>query len=95
MTASQTQIQNCAVRLSKIPLQGNMQEDINNILGYVDTLQEVDTDGVEPTYSVIDTPAYLHEDIRSNATAATPDELLDCSPQKVAWHQIVIPNIMQ
>ena len=37
--------------------------ELNNILGWVDQLAEVDTDGVEPLTAVIDQKLRLREDI--------------------------------
>ncbi len=96
MTASQTQIENCAKKLSKIPLpnNGRLEKDIEGILGYIEKLDEVDTTGVTPTFSVIHSRAPLRADELKNPTQATPAELLNCSAQKVAGDQIILPNIM-
>ena len=37
--------------------------EFNNILGWVEQLGEVDTDGVEPLASVIDVPLRLRDDV--------------------------------
>ena len=43
-----------------------MQTDLTQILGYVEQLQGVDTDGVEPTYQA-----------HSLETVTRPDEIID------------------
>ncbi len=73
----------------------SLEQEIEQILQYVEMLDAVDTSGVEPTYSVIDATARLHEDVLENPTGTTPEELLACSNQKVAGRQIVLPNIMK
>ncbi len=96
MTISQDQLKKTAENLSKIPLDNpKMTEEIEKIIQNMGILQEVDTHWVMPTFSVVDAHAVLREDRQTPVTQAHPDELLDCSPQKVAGHQIIIPNIMQ
>lgn len=95
MSISQDELQKIAEKLSKIPgdneaLLGN----INDILSYMDLLEEVDTDGVTPTVSVVEENAYLREDV-IKSDKASPKELLDSTKQKVVADQIVLPNIMK
>ena len=53
--------------------------ELNNILGWVDQLAEVDTDGVEPLTAVIDLKLRLREDVvndgnvRDKVLANAPD----------------------
>lgn len=42
---------------------GNLTEDLNKILSYVDQLNEVDVEGVEPLVSVIEKDTVLREDV--------------------------------
>lgn len=37
--------------------------ELNNIVGWVEQLAEVDTDGVEPMTSVVDIPTPMREDV--------------------------------
>jgi len=95
MTITQDQIQNTAQKLSKIPgsnekLVGNIQD----ILGYMKLLEEIDTTWVVGTVSVIDNVKPLRKDIQSEKTT-TPTDLLACSKQKVVGNQIILPNIMK
>ena len=51
--------------------------ELNNILGWVEQLGEVDTDGVEPLTAVIDQKLRLRDDVVTTATSATR-----CSPTR-------------
>jgi len=95
MSISQDDLQKIAKKLSKIPGDNpKLLQNITDILGYMDLLSEVDTDGVKPTISVVENNAHLRNDTREQAFS-TPDELLGCSEQKVVSNQIVLPNIMK
>lgn len=56
-----------------------MVPELNNILGWVEQLREVNTDGVEPLTAVIDQPLRLRDDavtdggIRGAVLANAPD----------------------
>lgn len=94
MTATQEQIQKIAKNLCKLPSEEvKLVNDVNEILKYVEMLNELDTTGVEPTVSVVKKENVLREDIVEQRHT-TPEELLKCSPQKVVGNQIVIGNIM-
>jgi len=60
----------------------------------MDLLQEVDTTGVMPTTSVVDTENRLRKDIL-NKESTMRDELLKCTSGKVVNHQITIQDIMK
>lgn len=61
----------------------NLSKDMNSILGYMETLNELDTSGVEPLEHVTEQPAILrkdeakdpvsHEDALKNAPDADSD----------------------
>lgn len=96
MSIGQEELQKIAEKLSKIPGDNSkLLGNISDILHYMDLLQEVDTTGVEPTVSVVQGNAYLREDNLEKPTWANPQELLDCSQQKVVANQVVLPNIMK
>ncbi len=40
-----------------------LKEDMNKILGYMETLNELDTTGVEPLNHVVEQPAILRKDV--------------------------------
>jgi len=96
MSISQDELQKIAEKLSKIPgdnekLLGN----INDILKYMDLLEEVDTTWVTPTVSVVENNSLLREDELVNKVGTNNRDLLDCSEQQVISNQIVLPNIMK
>jgi aspartyl-tRNA(Asn)/glutamyl-tRNA(Gln) amidotransferase subunit C len=66
--------------------------DITNILGYVEQLNELDTDGVEPTYQVTG----LENVWRSDEVAAQAiggDELLKLAPDATD-SQVKVPKVL-
>lgn len=70
---------------------GTYTKELTSILGYVDMLKEVDTNGVEPTVQVTGLSHTLREDtLRSSS--ASPDTLLSCSPLPLVQHQIQTPS---
>ncbi|MFA6523833.1 MAG: Asp-tRNA(Asn)/Glu-tRNA(Gln) amidotransferase subunit GatC [Candidatus Peribacteraceae bacterium] len=65
--------------------------ELSSILGYVDKLSEVNTEGVEPTAQITGLCNRSRaDDIRNDI--ATPDALLATSPLPIADHQIVTPS---
>ncbi len=95
MRLTQEQIKQISKNLSKIPFDNpKIEEDLNNILKYFDLLQEVNTDNIIPTYSVITKEQNLREDILEEKIISKK-ELLDCSKQQIIADQITINNIMK
>lgn len=95
MTITQDQIKKIAKNLCKLPAEEvKIINDIGEILNYVDLLNEVDTNWVEPTISVVKKDNVLRKDEQTQKQAS-PEELLACSPQKVIAEQIAIGNIMK
>jgi aspartyl-tRNA(Asn)/glutamyl-tRNA(Gln) amidotransferase subunit C len=95
MTLTQEQIEKLSQNLTKIKNDDpKLVADVNNIIGYIDLLNEVDTDGVEPTVSVVNQENTLRADVETQKETTTK-ELLDCSAQKVVANQIAVPNIMK
>ncbi|MCT4617296.1 MAG: Asp-tRNA(Asn)/Glu-tRNA(Gln) amidotransferase subunit GatC [Candidatus Gracilibacteria bacterium] len=92
MSITQEQIKNIA-NLSKLRLENEEQltQNINDILGYVEQLGEVDTTGVVGTVSVVPGKNRLRED---KVQKGNPKDLLECSGQRVIQNQIAIQNIM-
>ncbi len=94
MSVTQEQIKKIARNLCKLPSEEvKLIQDVNEILKYVEMLNEVDTTGVEPTVSVVKKKNELRDDTLKSHLS-TPEELLKCSPQKVISNQITIGNIM-
>ncbi len=95
MTITQDQIKKIAKNLCKLPAEEvKIINDIGEILNYVDLLNEVDTNWVEPTISVVKKDNVLRKDEQTQKQVS-PEELLACSPQKVIAEQIAIGNIMK
>lgn len=95
MSLTQEQIEKLSLNLSKIRLNtGKLGNNIQEILSYIDLLNELDTTWVEPTNSVIEKDNELREDsIWENKV--DPMDLLACSEQKVISRQVTISNIMK
>ncbi|MED5573782.1 MAG: Asp-tRNA(Asn)/Glu-tRNA(Gln) amidotransferase subunit GatC [Pseudomonadota bacterium] len=53
--------------------------ELNNILGWIEQLSEVDTDDVQPMTSVVETVAPLRPDVVTDGGA--PDQVLRNAPQ--------------
>ena len=69
-----------------------LTEDIKNILGYIEQLNELDTAGIEPTYQVTDLENISRADeIAKNDV--TREELLALAPEQ-AEDQIKVPKVL-
>ncbi len=95
MSLTQEQIKKIVSNLSKVSLKDEKKalKNMNKILGYMDLLQEVGTENVEPTISVINKKNILRKDFVENKNNAL--ELLKSSGQKIINNSIAIPNIMK
>lgn len=84
-------------RLSSLKLSDEEKEslrtDLSNILGYVDQLSEVNTDGVEPTYQVTNLKNVWREDEIGNDNV-TPEELIKLAGSNVNNNQIKVPKVL-
>ena len=82
MSVNESQVRHVA-KLARLALSdaeiGRMVPELNNILGWVEQLGEVDTDGVEPLTAVIDLKLRLRDDVvtdgdvRDKVLANAPD----------------------
>lgn len=83
-------------RLSNLQLTDDETEglraDLENILGYVQQLSELDTSGVEPTYQVTDLENVWREDVVDDY-GISRDELLALAPESEAG-QIKVPKVL-
>jgi aspartyl-tRNA(Asn)/glutamyl-tRNA(Gln) amidotransferase subunit C len=70
----------------------SMSKDLESILGYVAQLDELDTDGVEPTYQVIDLENVWRED-KVVPHVADKDSLLAIAPDTENG-QIKVPKVL-
>lgn len=58
-----------------------MTQDLSNIMKFVEVLNDVDTDGIEPMTSVVEAHAPLREDKVSDG--GYPDKVLKNAPDRV------------
>jgi len=71
---------------------GSLRTDLENIVGYIQQLDELDTTGVEPTYQVTDLQNVWREDEVNNYGIDKAD-LLALAPATDA-DQIKVPKVL-
>lgn len=69
-----------------------LQRDIDNILGYVEQLAELDTTGVEPTYQVTDLENVWRDDSIIDY-GISREKLLALAPD-AAHHAVKVPKVL-
>lgn len=69
-----------------------MRADLENILGYIERLSELDTEGVEPTYQVTGLSNVWRQD-EVDTYGISTEELLDLAPS-VTDDQIKVPKVL-
>ncbi|MBQ2638834.1 MAG: Asp-tRNA(Asn)/Glu-tRNA(Gln) amidotransferase subunit GatC [Candidatus Saccharibacteria bacterium] len=83
-------------KLSNFKLEENEIEslgsDLENIIGYISQLNELDTEGVEPTYQVFEMENVWRED-EIKKQEATREELLALTSESVQ-DQIKVPKVL-
>ena len=95
MTVSSQQVRHIA-KLARIGMSDAEIEalvpELNNILGWVEQLSEVDTDGVEPLATVIDQKLRLRDDLVTEGNIR--DEILANAPD--AQHGFfAVPKVIE
>lgn len=70
----------------------DLQQDITNILGYVEQLSNLNTDGVEPTYQVTELENVWRDDTVDDY-GITSDALIALAPDSLD-HQIKVPKVL-
>jgi aspartyl-tRNA(Asn)/glutamyl-tRNA(Gln) amidotransferase subunit C len=70
----------------------SLRTDLENILGYIEQLSELDTAGVEPTYQVTDLQNVWRDDVVNDYGVAKED-LLSLAPATEA-QQIKVPKVL-
>lgn len=70
----------------------DLQADLANILGYVDQLSELDTEGIEPTYQVTGLENVWRDD-EVDSRAPQRDELLALAPDRTG-DSIKVPQVL-
>lgn len=69
------------------------QNQLSNILDYVELLNEVDTNGVEPTAQVTNLKNVMRADELRKEPLCSPEKLLECSPLPIEKNQIKVKNV--
>ena len=95
MSVSPEQVRHIA-KLARIAMSDDELErlvpELNNILGWVEQLGEVDTDGVEPLTAVIDQKLRLRDDVVNDGNIR--DEVLANAPE--AQHGFfAVPKVIE
>lgn len=70
-----------------------LQVDLEQILGYIDQLESVNVDGVEPTYQVHPLETVIREDVIKDY-GVSQDDLLKNAPEK-SDNLIVVPKVIE
>ena len=70
----------------------SLQTDLVNILGYIDLLGELNTDGIEPTYQVTGLENVWRDDEVENQPV-TREDLLNLAPEQ-AENSIKVPKVL-
>lgn len=96
MTITQEQIIKISKNLAKLHPQNEekLASSMNSILEYVDLLNEVNTEGINPTISVISKENIQLKDDEEKRDIK-PLDLLKCSSQKIIANQIAVSDIMR
>ena len=68
-----------------------LRQDLENIIGYIEQLGELDTSGVEPTYQVTGLENVWRED--EVKLGISRDELLELAPEKQN-NQVKVPQVL-
>ena len=66
--------------------------DLNNIITYINKLDELDVDGVEPTYQLTDLENVFGDD-RVDDQLVSPQQLMAITPES-ADNQIKVPKVL-
>ncbi|HEY7005201.1 MAG TPA: Asp-tRNA(Asn)/Glu-tRNA(Gln) amidotransferase subunit GatC [Sphingomicrobium sp.] len=95
MSISPAQVRHIA-KLARIAMSdeelGRLLPELNNILGWVEQLGEVNTDGVEPLTAVIDQKLRLRDDVVNDGNIR--DEVLENAPE--AQHGFfAVPKVIE
>ena len=68
-----------------------LRQDLENIIGYIEQLGELDTSGVEPTYQVTGLENVWREDEIQPGISA--EKLLELAPEKQN-NQVKVPQVL-
>ena len=70
----------------------NLRGDLENILGYIEQLGELDTTGVEPTYQVTGLENVWRDDEVQDA-GVSREQLLELAPERVD-NSVKVPKVL-
>ena len=70
----------------------NLRGDLENILGYIEQLGELDTTGVEPTYQVTGLENVWRDDEVQDA-GVSREQLLELAPER-ADNSVKVPKVL-
>ena len=70
-----------------------VEQHLSNIIGFVENLNELNTDGVEATFSTVEGGATLRED-QPASNREIGDDILQHAP-KSADHFFIVPKIIE
>lgn len=70
----------------------NLRGDLENILGYIEQLSELDTSGEEPTYQVTALENVWRDD-EVQAASVTREQLLKLAPEQAA-SSVKVPKVL-
>lgn len=71
----------------------NLRGDLENIVNYIKQLDELDTENVEPTYSVSENQNIWREDEIDNYGAGK-EELLALAGENIEAGQVKVPKVL-
>ena len=69
-----------------------LQQDIGNILGYIEQLAELDTKGIEPTYPVTGLQNIWRDDV-VDQSGVTREQLLALAPES-RQNSVKVPKVL-
>ena len=72
---------------------GEIEQQLSDIVGFVENLNELNTDGVEATFSTVESGATLREDV-PHQDRTVGDDLLSHAP-KAEEHFFIVPKIIE
>ncbi|HMS92868.1 MAG TPA: Asp-tRNA(Asn)/Glu-tRNA(Gln) amidotransferase subunit GatC [Candidatus Saccharibacteria bacterium] len=70
----------------------SLQQDIGNILGYIEQLSELDTTGVEPTYQVTGLTNVWRDDV-VDQSGVSREQLLALAPEQQN-NSVKVPKVL-
>lgn len=70
------------------------QNDLSNILEYAETLNEVDTDNIEPLYQVTGLESIIRKDAVNKQKDPLIQNIVNASPQGQEDNQFLVKNIL-